>query len=177
MENLQSNDQEDFRTYQILDANLDRAREGLRVLEDWARFGLSKADSVTKIKNFRQILGKYHLSIYKKARNYSKDTCQGLSHNEQKNRKTPENIISANSARVQEALRVIEEFSRIDNHKLFKIASEIRYEIYTLEVELLNASLRKKFTQIIKENDLYAITNHKENLLEITRNILWFMAE
>ena len=32
----------DLRIYQIIDANLDRAREGLRVLEDWARFGLGK---------------------------------------------------------------------------------------------------------------------------------------
>ena len=31
---------EDLRIFQIIDANLDRAREGLRVLEDWARFGL-----------------------------------------------------------------------------------------------------------------------------------------
>jgi len=35
-------DPKDLRIYQIIDANLDRAREGLRVLEDWARFGLGK---------------------------------------------------------------------------------------------------------------------------------------
>ena len=45
----------DLRIYQIIDANLDRAREGLRVLEDWARFGLGKEKYVEKIKNFRQI--------------------------------------------------------------------------------------------------------------------------
>ena len=33
---------EDLRIFQIIDANLDRAREGLRVMEDWARFGLGK---------------------------------------------------------------------------------------------------------------------------------------
>ena len=31
---------DDLRIAQIIDANLDRAREGLRVLEDWARYGL-----------------------------------------------------------------------------------------------------------------------------------------
>ena len=30
----------------LLDANLDRAREGLRVAEDWARFGLDRRDLV-----------------------------------------------------------------------------------------------------------------------------------
>ena len=49
---------EDLRIYQIIDANIDRAREGLRVLEDWARFGLGEEKYVEKIKNFRQILGK-----------------------------------------------------------------------------------------------------------------------
>ena len=68
---------EDLRIYQIIDANLDRAREGLRVLEDWARFGLSKEDYVKIIKNYRQILGKNHLEIYKKARNYIEDPCKG----------------------------------------------------------------------------------------------------
>ncbi len=38
MINLKTTNSEDFRIYQIIDANLDRAREGLRVLEDWARF-------------------------------------------------------------------------------------------------------------------------------------------
>ena len=40
MQNTNLTNAEDLRVYQIIDANLDRAREGLRVLEDWARFGL-----------------------------------------------------------------------------------------------------------------------------------------
>ena len=131
---------EDLRIYQIIDANLDRAREGLRVLEDWARFGLGRNDCVIKIKNFRQILGKNHLEIYKHARNLIKDESKGLAHLEQFKRTTPEQLISSNAGRVQEALRVVEEFSRLHNHELSKIASEIRYEIYTLEIELLRLS-------------------------------------
>ena len=125
---------EDLRIYQIIDANLDRAREGLRVLEDWARFGLGKEKYVERIKNFRQILGKNHLEVYKQSRNHNEDKCKGLTHQEQLNRKTSEQIISSNSGRVQEALRVIEEFARLHNNELSKIASEIRYEIYTIEI-------------------------------------------
>ena len=55
MLNSNSTNAEDLRIYQIIDANLDRAREGLRVLEDWARFALGKEKYVEKIKNFRQI--------------------------------------------------------------------------------------------------------------------------
>ncbi|MDC3092216.1 thiamine phosphate synthase [Prochlorococcus sp. AH-716-M18] len=164
---------EDLRIYQIIDANLDRAREGLRVLEDWARFGLGKEKYVERIKDFRQILGKNHLEVYKISRNHIEDKCKGLTHQEQFNRKNPEQIISSNSGRIQEALRVIEEFSRLQhNHELSKIASEIRYEIYTIEVDLLTLSKCKKSEKILKENDLYVITDQKNNLLEILEELL-----
>jgi len=163
---------EDLRIYQIIDANLDRAREGLRVLEDWARFGLGEEKYVETFKNFRQILGKNHLEVYKQSRNHIEDKCKGLTHREQINRKNSDQIISSNSGRVQEALRVIEEFSRQHNHELSKISSEIRYEIYTLEIDLLNLSKSKNLENILKENDLYVITDHKDNLLEIVEEIL-----
>ena len=88
MKNSNFNQLEDLRICQIIDANLDRAREGLRVLEDWARFGLGNKDFVIKIKNFRQILGKNHLEIYKISRNHIEDQCKGLSHVEQIKRKS-----------------------------------------------------------------------------------------
>ena len=172
MQNSNSTNAEDLRVYQIIDANLDRAREGLRVLEDWGRFGLGGNDFVSKIKNYRQILGRNHLEVYKQSRNFIEDQFQGLAHKEQNNRKTPEQIICSNAGRVQEALRVIEEFSRPHNHKLSKIASEIRYEIYNLEIELLSLSNRKGLEEILKENNLYVITDQKENLLEIIEDIL-----
>ena len=163
---------EDLRIFQIIDANLDRAREGLRVLEDWARFGLGESDYVTRIKNFRQILGSHHLEIYKQTRNYIEDQCRGLTHQEQFKRKSPEQIISSNSGRIQEALRVIEEFSRQYDHELSKVASEIRYEIYNIEIDLLSFNKCKKSEEILKENDLYVVTDQKENLLEILEQIL-----
>ena len=172
MLNPNTKNAEDLRIYQIIDANLDRAREGLRVLEDWARFGLGKEKYVEKIKNFRQILGKNHLEVYKQSRNHIEDKCKGLTHKEQINRKTSEQIISSNSARVQEALRVIEEFSRLQNHELSKIASEIRYEIYTIEIDLLSYNKLKKSQKILKENDLYVITDQRDNLLKIIEEIL-----
>ncbi len=172
MENSKLTQQKDLRIFQIIDANLDRAREGLRVLEDWARFGLGKEDFVIKIKNYRHLLGKNHLEIYKLSRNHIEDKCKGLPHVEQFKRKDPAKIISSNSARIQEALRVIEEFSRDHNNKLSKIASEIRYEIYTMEIELLNFNTRKRSELIFSQNNLYSITAHRENLLEIVEKIL-----
>ena len=163
---------EDVRIAQIIDANLDRAREGLRVLEDWARFALGRKDLVKSIKNFRQNLGKHHLKVYKESRNFIKDECTGLSHPAQFNRNNPNSIISSNAARVQEALRVIEEFSRDHNQNLCEISSEIRYEIYNLEIVLLEAQTNYSFRKILNENDLYFITLDSKNLLEKIKNIL-----
>jgi len=172
MKNLNLKKLEDVRTAQIIDANLDRAREGLRVLEDWARFALGRKDLVKSIKNFRQNLGKHHLQVYKESRNFIKDECTGLSHPEQFKRNNPSSIISSNAARVQEALRVIEEFSREHNQNLCKISSAIRYEIYNLEIILLEAQSNKSLLEILNENDLYFITLDSENLFEKIINIL-----
>ena len=65
MAHQKQNPPEDKRVAQIIDANLDRAREGLRVLEDWSRFAIGREDFVLKLKNLRQILGKNHLRSYK----------------------------------------------------------------------------------------------------------------
>ncbi len=163
---------EDVRIAQIIDANLDRAREGLRVLEDWARFALGRKDLVRILKNFRQILGKHHLRIYKDSRNFINDQCAGLSHPEQLNRNSAGSVISSNAARVQEALRVIEEFSRYHNQNLCSVSSKIRYEIYSIEIKLLQTQSNKSLLKILTENDLYFITLDTKNLFEKIKNIL-----
>ena len=172
MKSLNLKQLEDLRIAQIIDANLDRAREGLRVLEDWARFGLGRKDLVISFKNFRQTLGKHHLKVYKESRNVNNDECVGLSHPEQFKRNKASSIISSNAARVQEALRVIEEFSRDHNQNLSKITSEIRYEIYNLEIALLEAQSNHSLRKILNENDLYFITLDTENLFEKIKKIL-----
>lgn len=162
----------DPRIEQIIDANLDRAREGLRVLEDWARFALGRKDLVKKLKNFRQKLGESHLKEYKSSRNFLEDECTGLSHPQQFKRNKIEDIISANSARIQESCRVIEEFARNQNNALARNASTIRYETYKLEIELLEANLNREMTKILLENDLYFITSQCPDLQEKIKSAL-----
>ena len=130
----------DNRIAQLIDANLDRAREGLRVMEDWCRFGLNRRDFSIQIKDWRQQLGVHHHNIYRKERLKSIDPAMGVSHPLQKVRSTPEAVFIANSSRVQEALRVIEEFTRITDPKLCEIATKIRYETYEIEIKVLNAT-------------------------------------
>ncbi len=172
MKEINSDQVNDLRVAQIVDANLDRAREGLRVLEDWARFGLGRKELVREFKDFRQILGKHHSNFYKVSRNFTSDNCKGLSHPEQFKRKNIDAILSSNAARVQEALRVIEEFTRKYDPDLSNAASKIRYSMYSLEIELLKATTNDYLRKILIENDIYFITSETTNLIEKTKKIL-----
>ena len=154
----------DNRIAQLIDANLDRAREGLRVMEDWCRFGLKNSDFSIQIKDWRQQLGVHHLNIYRKARVISDDPAIGISHPLQKVRAAPEKIFIANASRVQEALRVIEEFTRITDPKLCEIATKIRYETYEIEIKVLKATEGVNKRQILKDSSIYLITANRKNL-------------
>ncbi len=124
----------------LLDANLDRAREGLRVIEDWCRFGLGRDDLVARCKDMRQRLGRRHQDIYKQARHSATDPAAGLAHPAQQQRLGSAAVLGANAARVQEALRVLEEFGRSSDPELAAEASALRYLAYDLEVAVLQAA-------------------------------------
>jgi thiamine-phosphate pyrophosphorylase len=124
----------------LLDANLDRAREGLRVLEDWCRFALDRPDLVVRCKDLRQRLGRCHRLAYKMARHTASDGANGLGHPAQNDRKNPLAVVLANAGRVQEALRVLEEFGRGRDPELAQEAARIRYALYDLEVDCLRSS-------------------------------------
>ncbi len=162
----------DNRIAQLIDANLDRAREGLRVMEDWCRFGLKRSDFSIQIKDWRQELGVHHHNIYRKARLTSNDPAMGVSHPLQKVRSTPEAVFIANSSRVQEALRVIEEFTRITDPKLSELATKIRYETYEIEIKVLNNTEGAHKRQTLKDCSIYLITTQKRNLEEIVLQAL-----
>ena len=60
----------------ILDANFNRAREGLRVVEDILRYGKNKEDLFKKIKNIRHRLSSIMFKYYPllvKSRNIKED--------------------------------------------------------------------------------------------------------
>ncbi|KGG16297.1 MULTISPECIES: thiamine phosphate synthase [unclassified Prochlorococcus] len=155
--------QPDERVAQLIDANLDRAREGLRVIEDWCRFYLKDKELVITIKNWRQQLGQQHFDFYKRARCASADRGAGISHSIQEKRTLPKEIVAANFGRVQEALRVLEEFSRPWHSELSEITANMRYKVYDLEVVILKSSTKRKLDKKLRECKLCLITKpHKE---------------
>ena len=151
---------------QIIDANLDRAREGIRVIEDWCRFYLDNDERIKTLKDWRQRLGLLHHQNYKLARCTSSDQGIGLTHDAQKERKSCGELISANCSRVQEALRVLEEFSRNSDPELAQTSAEIRYSLYELEITILKHSIHSTRTEKLKSCNLCLITSDQEGLID-----------
>ncbi|HEY51813.1 MAG TPA: thiamine-phosphate pyrophosphorylase [Dehalococcoidia bacterium] len=127
-------------TLRIIDANLNRIGEGLRVLEDIARLLLDDAALSQQLKDMRHELVKVDISfeeIFLQARNSEGDVGIDLQATGEEKYKEITATVVANARRVQEALRVMEEMAKnpavpLDSDK-FKRA---RFKLYTIEKEL-----------------------------------------
>ncbi len=158
----------------ILDANLDRAREGLRVLEEWLRFGLEDAEGSRECKEMRQALAQWHSDPLRFARDTAADPGTQLSHPQEERRRDLSHLLQANCSRVQEALRVLEEYGKLaeSNHwvapGLAKLAQQMRYRLYELESELLGGSLRQRLLSAY----LYLVTSPVPDWLDVVEKAL-----
>ena len=134
-------------TLRIIDANLNRIGEGLRVLEDIARLLLDDAVLSQQFKDMRHEMVRVNLSLEKQfleARDSEGDVGIDLEvPGEEKQKDIPATVV-ANARRVQEALRVMEEMAKnpdipLDSDK-FKRA---RFNLYTIEKDLFNKLMRR----------------------------------
>ena len=149
--------------YRILDANLDRAREGLRIIEEWCRFGINNQQLAQECKQLRQELAQWHSAELRQARDTPSDVGTELSHPQEEKRDSINSLLQANICRTQEALRVLEEYGKLYQLQMSLICKQIRYRVYTLESNLLNSDRLTK----LQNSALYLITSPSENLLSI----------
>ncbi len=154
--------------YRILDANLDRAREGLRIIEEWCRFGLNNTSMAEECKKMRQDLAMLHSWEIRQARNTPADVGTELSHPQEENRESIDSLLSANFARVQEALRVLEEYGKLVAKEMGSSCKKLRYRVYTLESQLVSRDRH----QLLKNSPLYLVTSPAENLLAVVDDAL-----
>lgn len=149
--------------YRILDANLDRAREGLRIIEEWCRFGLNNRTMAEECKQMRQELASWHTSELRAARNTPEDPGTELSHPQEEERATIEDLLQANLCRVQEALRVLEEYGKLYNPDMGMTMKHLRYQVYTLESNLL----AQRRQQLLQQAKLYLVSSPSDNLFTV----------
>ena len=138
--------------YRILDANLNRAREGLRVIEEFLRFVRQDPRGSWLLKRWRHQLRQMAEQLgpdqLLSARAADTDVGKDLASPSQAAKQDPAAITAAGLKRLQEALRVIEEYSATLAPGLSGTAGKMRFECYQFEKELFLGSPRDKFLPV-----------------------------
>lgn len=129
-------------TLRVIDANINRAREGLRVLEDLARFELDDAELAASAKSIRHALRTtaemlpFSRSELLDARDTTGDVGVRITGEREADRANEAQIAAAAAGRVTEALRVLEETSKRLSEQAAGHFKSLRYRTYTLERDL-----------------------------------------
>lgn len=127
----------------LLDANLNRAREGVRVVEDTARFVWNEKQFYARLRAVRHDLHRVTASAYETlvlARDTDGDAGRVI---KEPDRRTMKGLISANLRRAQEAVRVLEEYSKVFSPKAAAQLKVIRFKLYQEEKKILNTLWNK----------------------------------
>jgi len=116
----------------LIDANLNRLAEGIRVVEDIYRYIL---DDKTTAKRLKALRHKSRIDIYEdllNSRDIKNDVLKTSTSSEQ-TRSNLQSILIANFKRAQESSRVLEEFCKLISVKDSENFKYIRYELYDIE--------------------------------------------
>jgi thiamine-phosphate pyrophosphorylase len=139
---------------QIIDANVNRVAEGLRVIEDYVRFVVSDKTLTDELVRMRKTLNQSsvdlaeHLSI--------RDSVKDVRAKETPDKRSGlESLLKANFKRVQEGLRVLEEYT---GQGLY---NSLRYDAYELEKRVLLPLIKP---QIV--SGVYYISDEEDKLFQ-----------
>ncbi|MCU0609358.1 MAG: hypothetical protein MUF22_06290 [Chitinispirillaceae bacterium] len=133
--------------YRVLDANLNRLREALRVLEEYFRFLDGNTGICVALKGLRHDLIIIETALDREMLLKNRDTATDCFANgnrpEELTRSGPAALLAANFKRAQEAARVIEEYAKIvtKNEAASGIAKKVRFSVYTLEKETVDKKI------------------------------------
>lgn len=121
----------------VVDANLNRARESLRVLDDYCRFVLADRHLTERAKDMRHRLAaataKLPPGTLLAARDTPGDAGTTVTTGGEYERVSPAQVAAVNLKRLQEALRSVEEFGKIFGPDFGRAVEQVRYDAYTLE--------------------------------------------
>jgi len=122
--------------FRVIDANLNRLKEGIRVVEDIMRYRDNNKEISKKLKELRhaaRIDETVELLIHRDSIN---DVLRTSTKSEL-NRTDITSIITANFKRAEESSRVLEELFKLHSAEYSENFKYIRYELYNLEKEIV----------------------------------------
>jgi thiamine-phosphate pyrophosphorylase len=163
---------QDSDTARILDANANRAREALRVVEDFCRFVLDDRFLSGELKRLRHelttILSELPAGQLLESRDTLGDVGTMLTTAQEQQRYSVMAVVQANLKRLQEALRSLEEYGKLRDPALGQALEGLRYRSYTLERCLvLGASARER----LADARLYVLVTACKCTLGLERTI------
>ncbi len=130
-------------TLRLIDANLNRLREGIRVVEDIFRYVYNDKQIASKLKTLRH---QSRIAGYEELLD-SRDIINDCLKQTTKSESSRENLYSiliANFKRAQESSRVLEEFTKLKTNNNSEVFKNIRYELYDLEKALIKITSNSK---------------------------------
>ena len=126
--------------YRIIDANFNRAREGLRVMEEFCRFGLNNPVLSGRAKQLRHALCKAVDQLPSEVLLCARDTVGDVGVGQvvegQQRRSDLVDCLTAAAKRLTEAMRALSECIQTLNPSLAAELEQIRYQAYTLERDI-----------------------------------------
>ncbi|MFZ5969618.1 MAG: thiamine phosphate synthase [Bacillota bacterium] len=158
--------------YRMIDANINRVSEGIRVLEDISRFVIENQRITKELRELRHRVRKSFVSENLiQHRDSGNDVGFEISSTSTLDKKeNPKDLIASNFKRVQEGLRSIEECLKVVGHyRESKIYEQLRYKVYDIEKAF---QVNKAFL----DTDIYGITcealSAGRNNLEVVRQMM-----
>lgn len=142
--------------YRIIDANINRVSEGLRVIEDIERFIFENEQIAKEIREIRHTVRKcFQSPQLLQNRNSNTDIGLKISQNTTLDKKEDiDSLLISNFKRVEEGLRSIEECLKILGYNQeSKAYEQLRFKVYDLE--------KKVFSNVLPQTDIYGITGEK----------------
>ncbi|GIX05483.1 MAG: hypothetical protein KatS3mg114_1352 [Planctomycetaceae bacterium] len=134
--------------YRLLDAAANRAREGLRVLEDYVRFVWNDRMLTAWCKQLRhaltEVMACWPRQELLAARDTPGDVGTDLAGRGEYTRATVGAVLSAAACRTQEALRSLEEFCKLQDEQTARRLEQLRYQVYALESVLCRGEVSRQ---------------------------------
>src|SRR6266480_2928810 len=128
------------RVWRLLDANANRAREGLRVVEDTARFILAQPKASSALRQMRHRLDRLIRGSYGTLLQHRDvDNDPGRKNVSAGHPADVQALLAANFKRCGEALRVLEEYGRVLSPMAVKQLQDLRFNVYQWEKKLLQS--------------------------------------
>lgn len=131
--------------WRIMDANANRAVEGLRAVEEYARFQLEDQPLTAQYKQLRhdlvQLLALWEVAEHWDARDTAGDVGTKIAVATETRRRDLFDVAQANQKRAEQALRCLEEYGKVICGRTAARCERLRYRAYELASQLAHAQV------------------------------------